>query len=89
MASMPSVLPSVVDGLEVNELPEGLIVCDPTSDLIHYLNSTSAIVFTLCDGTHDASEIADFIALTVDLDEPPLVEVEGCLSALGSKGLLQ
>jgi hypothetical protein len=87
--AMSSARPSVVDGLEVNEAQEGLIVFDPKSGLIHYLNSTAAFVFTMCDGTLSASEIASFVAEAFELDEPPLGEIERCLRTLGSKGLLR
>jgi len=86
---MPSALPSVVDGLEVSEVQEGLVVFDPTSDRIHYLNSTAAIVFTLCDGSQSTSEIASFVSGAFGLDEPPLEEVENCLKGLRGMGLLR
>jgi hypothetical protein len=86
---MSGIRPFVVSGLEVNEADEGLIVFDSTSDLIHYLNSTAAVVFTLCDGTRSASEIAGFMAEAFELDEPPLSDVEGFLSTLSRKGLLR
>jgi len=86
---MPSACPSVVEGLEVNEVTDGLTVFDPATDRIHYLNATAAIVFTLCDGTHSAAEIARFVAESFELDDPPLGEIEDCLSMLGSERLLR
>jgi hypothetical protein len=88
MMAMSSVRPSIGEDLEVNEVKDGLIVFDPKTALVHYLNATAAVVFTLCDGRLDAPSIADFIAAAFDLDEPPLSEVEGCLAALGTKGLV-
>jgi len=41
--------PSVIDGLDVNEVKDGLIVYDPSRDRVHYLNATAGVVFTLCD----------------------------------------
>lgn len=86
---MPSVRPSVVEGLAVEEVRDGLTVFDPATDRVHYLNATAAIVFTLCDGTHTASEIASFVAESFELDEPPGGEIEDCLSMLRSEGLLR
>jgi hypothetical protein len=86
---MPGAPPSVIDGLEVSEAQEGLVVFDPTSDLIHYLNSTAAIVFTLCDGSHSASEIANVVSGVFGLDEAPLDEVAICLKDLRGMGLLR
>ena len=84
-----SVAPSVVEGLEVDEGRDGLTVYDPATDRVHYLNATAAIVFTLCDGTHSASEIASFVAESFELDEPPGGEIEDCLSMLRSERLLR
>ena len=81
--------PSVVEGLEVNEVSGGLTVYDPATDRVHYLNETAAVVFTLCDGLHSASGIAGFMAEAFALDAPPLGEVEACLSMLGGEGLLR
>jgi len=87
--AMPSARPSVVDGLEVEEVRDGLTVFDPATDRVHYLNPTAAIVFTLCDGTRSASEIASFVAESFELDEPPGGEIEDCLSMLRSERLLR
>ena len=86
---MPRPRPSVIDGLDVNEAEDGLIVFDPSVDRVHYLNSTAAIVFALCDGRHDVSEIADFVAAAFKLDDLPLAEIDACLSSLDNEGLLQ
>src|SRR5437762_3878064 len=45
---------SVIDGLDVNEVKDGLIVYEPDRDRVHYLNGTAAVVFLFCDGTNDA-----------------------------------
>jgi hypothetical protein len=58
---MPSDQPAVVDGLEVNEVRDGLTVYDSATDRIHYLNATAAIVFAFCDGQRSASDMAGFI----------------------------
>jgi hypothetical protein len=87
--AMPSARPSVVEGLAVEEVRDGLTVFDPATDRVHYLNATAAIVFTLCDGTHTASEIASVVAQSFELDEPPGEEIEDCLSMLRSERLLR
>jgi hypothetical protein len=81
--------PSVVEDLEVNEANDGLIVYDPRTDRVHYLNSTAAVVFTLCDGEHDVAALAEFMAAAFELDEPPVVTVEECLAHLDQEGLLR
>jgi len=81
--------PAVVDGLEVNEVKDGLVVYDADGDRVHYLNATAAVVFTLCDGTKDAAEIAGLVAQAFELDEPPRTEVDECLTQLRGEGLVQ
>jgi hypothetical protein len=89
MVKMGSVRPAVVEGLEVNEVRDGLTVYDRATDRIHYLSATAAIVFSLCDGQHTASTIASFVAEAFQLDEPPLGEIERCLAVLASEQLLR
>ena len=86
---MPNDKPSVIDGLDVNEVKDGLIVYESKWDRVHYLNSTASIVFTLCDGSHTATDIADLIAIAFGLDSPPKVEVDDCLATFSKEGLLK
>jgi hypothetical protein len=81
--------PSKVDGLDVNEVKDGLIVYESERDRVHYLNATASIVFELCDGTADSSGIADLIAKAYGLDEVPVADVEACLVQLREEGLLR
>jgi hypothetical protein len=85
---MASDKPSPVEGLDVTEVKDGLIVYDPDEDRVHYLNATAAIVFTLCDGTKDRVAMAELVAKAYGLDEPPLEEVTMCLAQLSDEGLL-
>lgn len=86
---MLSVRPCAAEGLDVNELSDGLIVYDPVTERIHYLNSTAAMVYTLCDGEHDADTMAALIASAFELDQPPLGEIQDCLSAFDKEGLVR
>jgi hypothetical protein len=81
--------PSVIDGLDVNEVKDGLIVYESESDRVHYLNATASIVFTLCDGAHTAPDMAQVISVAFGLDRPPSAEVEECLETLAKEGLLK
>jgi len=81
--------PAAVDGLELNETKDGLIVYEPQRDRVHHLNATAAVVFTLCDGTRDAGAIADAVGQAYDLDDPPHTDVEACLNQLRDEGLLR
>ena len=39
---------TMVRRLQVSEVPDGLVVYDPTSDRVHYLDPVSTVVFELC-----------------------------------------
>jgi len=80
--------PRVVEGLEVNEVRDGLIVYDATADRVHYLNATASVVFTLCDGEHDANRIASELGSLFGV-EPPTAEVDDCLATFAREGLLR
>jgi Coenzyme PQQ synthesis protein D (PqqD) len=81
--------PSVVEGLEINEVRDGLTVYDPATDRIHYLSATAAIVFSLCDGLHTVSAIARLMAEGFGLDDPPYGEIESCVAVLETEQLLR
>lgn len=84
----PSPHPETVDGLDVNEAEDGLVVYDQTTDTVHHLNKTAAVIFGLCDGSRDAAAIAAELAVLFDLDEPPLAETRTCLAELAEKRLI-
>jgi hypothetical protein len=81
--------PATIEGLDVNEVKDGLVVYDPARDRVHYLNATASVVFTLCDGTNDREVIAGAVAEAFALDVAPLAEVETCLEQLDTEGLLR
>lgn len=80
---------AAVEGLDVNEVKDGLVVYDPASDRVHYLNATAAVVFTLCDGTRDADGIAEAVGVVFGPEGPGADEVRACLAKLGDEGLLR
>ncbi len=80
--------PRICEGLEIDEVGDGLIVYQQPNDQIHHLNRTAAIVFSLCDGSRDAGEIATSVRDLFGLDRIPSEEVRACISQLAQKGLL-
>ena len=81
--------PQTVDGLDVSETEDGLVVYNDATDTVHHLNRTAAVVFGLCDGTRDAGAIAAEVGTLFALDEPPLEEIVGCLDELSATGLIR
>jgi putative component of toxin-antitoxin plasmid stabilization module len=51
--------PSARADLDVNEVPDGLIIYDGESDRVHYLNHTAALIFCLCTGENSEATIAE------------------------------
>jgi hypothetical protein len=86
---MHSDRPSVVDGLDVNEVSDGLIVYDPGRNRVHYLNATAAVIFTLCDGARAVTAITETVAAVFGPEGPSGAEVEACLAQLEEQGVLR
>ena len=66
--------------LEVISSDDGFVVHDADQGLVHYLNATAAIVFSLCDGEHDAGTIAVLIQEHFDLPADAIDIKMGTLS---------
>ncbi len=81
--------PSVVDGLDVSEVKDGLVVYDPATDRVHYLNATAAVVFTLCDGTREVQAIVETGTTVFGSGTPEPHEVHACLAQFEKEGLLR
>lgn len=83
-----SARPQAAAGLEVNEVPDGLIVYEPARDRVHQLNATAAAVFDLCTGERSVMKIAELVQEAYDLADPPIDDVWACLDRLGDEGLV-
>jgi Coenzyme PQQ synthesis protein D (PqqD) len=79
--------PKKSDGLEVDEVEDGFVIYQPERDRVHYLNPTATVILELCDGTLTAAQIAELVAQTFDLPEPPAEEVNEALAKLEAEGL--
>jgi Coenzyme PQQ synthesis protein D (PqqD) len=89
MVSSPTHRPVRTDGLEINEVADGLVVYQAAPERVHYLNNTAAVVFELCDGDLTVAEIADALRRLFSLASAPTAEVEACLVELAAKGVVQ
>ncbi|MFV0306825.1 MAG: HPr-rel-A system PqqD family peptide chaperone [Desertimonas sp.] len=81
--------PSSVAGLEIEQVADGLVVYDPTSEQVHYLNSSAAAIMTLCDGDHDVAAIARTVQEYFGSSRHPATEVVTCVDELMRKGIVQ
>jgi len=80
--------PRAADGLDVSETDDGLIVYDESTDRVHHLNQTAAVVFSLCDGTRSSEEIARGVAEVFGLDQPPETDTASCIADLTREQLI-
>jgi coenzyme PQQ synthesis protein D (PqqD) len=78
-----------VEGLEVHEVEDGLVVYDAHTDRVHHLNAAAALVFTLSDGTRTEEELAELVGAAWQLDEPPVDSVRACAAQLREEGVLR
>lgn len=74
--------PIAAKDLDINETDDGLIIYQESTDRVHHLNPTAAVIFQLCDGDHDLEGIAEAVGETFGLTEPPEAETKACLSDL-------
>jgi hypothetical protein len=79
---------AVADGLDVNEVEDGLVIFQESTDTVHHLNHSASAVLALCDGSRDARAIATFLAEAFGLPEPPFEDTVLCLEALTRRGLV-
>jgi len=75
-----------VDGMDLNEVPDGYVIYDNDHNMVHYLNSTAAIVYQMSDGKHTIGEIADFVRSAFELKEE--VDVKQSVQDMLEAGLL-
>ncbi len=88
-AGAPPSRPVQVDGLEIHEVGDGLLVYQPHPECVHHLNGTAAVVFCLCTGERTLAEIGDQVASAFGLGEPPMAIVAACVSELRAKGAIR
>jgi hypothetical protein len=56
------------EGLEVVDVPDGYVIYDTAADMVHHLNPSAAIVFTLCDGTRSINSISKTVSSAYSLE---------------------
>jgi hypothetical protein len=81
--------PSRCEGLEVNQVADGLVVYQVAPEQVHYLNNTSAVIFELCEGDRSIEEIAGQVQDLFSLPAPPVDEVKACVSELVHKAVVR
>ena len=72
-----------IEGVDLNEVPDGYVIYDNEDNKVHYLNTTAAIVYQLLDGKQTVDAIADLIkeAFGSEEDVDITASVENLLEA--------
>jgi hypothetical protein len=81
--------PSAVEGLEVTEVGDGLVVYDPERDRVHYLNAAAAVAFTFCDGARDRQSVVEATTKVFGPDTISQNDVEACITQLEEERVLR
>ena len=80
--------PRQAAGIDLVELPEGLLVRQARSRQAHQLNNTASVVLALCDGQRTVADIAGALAEAFALSDLPLRETAACVADLRRAGVL-
>lgn len=77
-----------VEGLEIHEADDGLIVFNADTDRVHHLNPTAGVVFELCLQTRSPAALVDALRTLYQKDNLPDEEIHQTLDQLVTEGLL-
>jgi hypothetical protein len=80
--------PMAIDGLDLTETEDGLIVYDVSNDRVHHLNPTAAVILGLCDGTRTVEDISGHVGRLFQLDEVPTAATAECVVQLEREHLV-
>lgn len=80
--------PSPNPAMEIIASDEGFVVHDADGNVVHYLNQTAAIIYSLCDGHRSTADIARMLRDQFDLDAPPEEDVARTLDDLEERGIV-
>jgi len=75
--------------LEVNQVPDGYVIYQSDRERVHFLNSSAAAIFELCDCEHTVAEIANILQIAFDLEALPSDELKTSVESLLAEGLIQ
>jgi hypothetical protein len=78
-----------VDGIDLNETHDGVVVYDEVNEKVHFINLAATAILELCDGKIDVGDIKAIMQTAFDLPNLPDKEVEACLAQLLSEGLIE
>ena len=88
---MPDNCPQVREDLISQDLVSEVMLYDSRNGSAHVLNSTAAVIFTLCDGKHSVEEMAEEVRNRFELkpDSDILRDIKGFLDKFQEKGFFR
>jgi len=75
--------------LDVTETDDGLVVFDKSSEVVHHLNTTAAVIFMLADGSMNLDEIVSEVREVFKLDADSAEIVENAVDNLARAGIVR
>ena len=77
-----------VQGLDVHEADDGLIIFHADTDRVHHLNFPAGVLFALCDQPRSKASLVESFQALFDLAEPDTAVVQTTLDQLLTEGVL-
>lgn len=82
-------VPSVKEGIDIEQLDDGCILYNTQNDDVHSLNSTAAFIWSCCDGKHSVERIVTIIEENFKPKrETVLQDIIKIIKGFSKKGLL-
>ncbi len=78
-----------VDGLEVHEADDGLIIFNSSTDRVHHLNQTAGVLFELCLQAQTLADLLESMQQLYQLQRTPLDEIQQTVTKLVDEGVLE
>lgn len=80
--------PRQVEGLDITEVEDGLVIFEPTSRRVHHLNVTATLVFELCTGDNSVDQIADIVRTAFGVPDTDAAEITAVVGSLRTEKLV-
>ena len=77
-----------LEGLDVHEAEDGLVVFNPVTDSVHHLNHTAGVLFELCAEPVTLDKLSALVAELYELEQAPMEEITAGLAKLVEEGVV-
>jgi hypothetical protein len=77
-----------IEGLDVHEAEDGLVVFNPATDSVHHLNHTAGVIFELCSEPVSLDKLSKAVAELYELEQAPIEEIVTGLNQLVEEGVV-